>query len=272
MNSMPAAALLKRAVTVCERCAAAMERSSASCSDGRAASLMRSSLTSQSIAADSGYANAHFNLAVLYELYLQRPDLALEQYVRFRELTVADAAVAEVDKWIIDLQAAQRGRGAGRATGGQPVSTCRAALQSPGCWPGPCRPVPGTRQWWRLLCRRPGPARPAASPRGLTGWISRPTSIRGNQELPKVLYIVPWKEPGLAEPAGRPLNSLVDEALAPVDREVFRRQLRYFDQLYAGPGGALGAAGPEFGELSRSCLCPCDRRHACCVVRRLHQS
>lgn len=61
-----------------------------------------------------------------------------------------------------------------------------------------------------------------------------PTSIRGNQELPKVLYILPWKEPGPAEPAGRPLNSLVDEALAPVDREVFRRQMRYFDQLYAG--------------------------------------
>jgi hypothetical protein len=59
------------------------------------------------------------------------------------------------------------------------------------------------------------------------------TSIRGNQELPKVLYILPWKEPAPAEPAGRPLNSLVDEALAPVDREVFRRQMRYFDQLYS---------------------------------------
>ena len=70
------------------------------------------------------------------------------------------------------------------------------------------------------------------------------TSIRGNQELPKVLYIVPWKESGLGEPAGRPLNSLVDEALSPVDREVFRRQIRYFDQLYAGPGVALGAADP----------------------------
>ena len=64
--------------------------------------------------------------------------------------------------------------------------------------------------------------------------------IRGNQELPKVLYIVPWKEPGLAEPAGRPLNSLVDEALAPVDREVFRRQMRYFDQLYAPAAASPG--------------------------------
>lgn len=70
------------------------------------------------------------------------------------------------------------------------------------------------------------------------------TSIRGNQELPKVLYIVPWKDPGLGEPGGRPLNSLVDEALSPVDRDVFRRQMAYFDQLYARPGGASGEGAP----------------------------
>lgn len=58
------------------------------------------------------------------------------------------------------------------------------------------------------------------------------TSIRGNQELPKVMYVVPWKDAAMAELAGRPVNSLVEEVLAPVDREVFRRQTRYFHQLY----------------------------------------
>ena len=58
------------------------------------------------------------------------------------------------------------------------------------------------------------------------------SSIRGNQELPKVLYIVTWKDPALGDLVGKPVNSLVAEALAPVDREVFRRQIRYFDQLY----------------------------------------
>jgi len=58
------------------------------------------------------------------------------------------------------------------------------------------------------------------------------TAIRGNQELPKVMYIVPWKDAAMAELAGRPVNSLVEEILAPVDREVFRRQTRYFHQLY----------------------------------------
>lgn len=58
------------------------------------------------------------------------------------------------------------------------------------------------------------------------------TSIRGNQELPRVMYIVPWKDPQLGDVIGKPVNSLVDEILAPVDRDVFRRQTKYFDQLY----------------------------------------
>lgn len=62
------------------------------------------------------------------------------------------------------------------------------------------------------------------------------SAIRGSQELPRVLHIVPWKEPGLAALAGRPINSLLDEVLGPVDREVFRRQLRYFNQLYVPEG------------------------------------
>jgi len=54
-----------------------------------------------------------------------------------------------------------------------------------------------------------------------------PTKIIGNRELPKVLYIVPWKKPLPGDLAGRPPVSVVDEALAPVDRDVFRRQVRY---------------------------------------------
>ena len=59
------------------------------------------------------------------------------------------------------------------------------------------------------------------------------SAVTGNQELPKVLYIVPWKHVGVGDLAGRPVNSLLDEVLAPIDREVFQRQVRYFDQLYA---------------------------------------
>ncbi len=59
------------------------------------------------------------------------------------------------------------------------------------------------------------------------------TQIIGNRELPKVLYIVPWKKPIPGELSGRPVVSVLDEALAPVDRDVFRRQLQYDGQLRA---------------------------------------
>ena len=58
------------------------------------------------------------------------------------------------------------------------------------------------------------------------------TEITGNQELPKVLYIVPWKKADPADLMGRPVNSLLDEILAPVDREEFIRQVNYYDDLY----------------------------------------
>ena len=70
-----------------------------------------------------------------------------------------------------------------------------------------------------------------------------PTKIIGNRELPKVLYIVPWKKPLPGELAGRPPASVVDEALAPVDRDVFRRQVHY--NALTQPGGAAQPARPS---------------------------
>ena len=61
------------------------------------------------------------------------------------------------------------------------------------------------------------------------------TSIIGNRELPKVLYIVPWKKPLAGELVGRPVTSLLDEALGPVDREVFQRQVIYYGQVPCTP-------------------------------------
>jgi hypothetical protein len=69
------------------------------------------------------------------------------------------------------------------------------------------------------------------------------TQIIGNRELPKVLYIVPWKKPLPGELTGRPAASVLDEALAPIDRDVFRRQLRY-DAQARDAGAAAPAARP----------------------------
>ena len=68
------------------------------------------------------------------------------------------------------------------------------------------------------------------------------TVVTGNRELPKVLYIVPWKKAGLGEPPGQPFNTLLDEVLAPVDRDVFRREVTYYGVV---SGSADSAARRE---------------------------
>jgi type IV secretory pathway VirB10-like protein len=69
-----------------------------------------------------------------------------------------------------------------------------------------------------------------------------PTDIKGNRELPKVLYIVPWKRADLGDVVGKPVNSLLDEVLQPLDRDVFKRENRYYDDLKPGAGDAKAGA------------------------------
>jgi hypothetical protein len=81
------------------------------------------------------------------------------------------------------------------------------------------------------------------------------TSITGNRELPKVLVIVPWKRSDLGDLLGKPVNSLIDEVLTPVDRDVFKRENRYFTALDSSPpvgavpvGAVPNAVSPKAGE------------------------
>lgn len=84
----------------------------------------------------------------------------------------------------------------------------------------------------------PAPVEPAPqaadrpAPRVMDSLDLGTTSITGNAELPKVLYIVPWKKSDLGDLVGRPVNTLLDEVLAPVDPAVFERHLSYYDSLY----------------------------------------
>ena len=51
-------------------------------------------------------------------------------------------------------------------------------------------------------------------------------SIVGNDEAPKSLYIVPWKSSEVGvEPS---LDTMLNEGDAPVDRDVFKRQLDFY--------------------------------------------
>ena len=58
-------------------------------------------------------------------------------------------------------------------------------------------------------------------------------TITGNQELPKALHIVPWKPSSAGDLSGRPMNSLVDEIPEPIDRDVFLREMDYYDAVHS---------------------------------------
>lgn len=68
--------------------------------------------------------------------------------------------------------------------------------------------------------------------------------VTGNRELPRVMAIVPWKKAPAGELPGRPLQSLLDETLAPADRLVMRRQAAHWAALEStGQVAVSGSSG-----------------------------
>jgi hypothetical protein len=65
------------------------------------------------------------------------------------------------------------------------------------------------------------PASKADAEKELTGM-----SILGNDEAPKSLVIVPWKSSQLGDAPG--LSKLLDDSTQPVDKDVFMRELAYY--------------------------------------------
>ena len=55
------------------------------------------------------------------------------------------------------------------------------------------------------------------------------TAIQGSRELPKVLYIVPWKSAKLGALAGGAEESSFGAEWRPLDRHIFRRHVEYFN-------------------------------------------
>jgi hypothetical protein len=71
------------------------------------------------------------------------------------------------------------------------------------------------------------------------------TAITGNRELPKVMSIVPWK--AAEPPAGpdRPMGSLIEELLSPLDRDEFRREITYFSDLSSQSADRMSPGVPQ---------------------------
>lgn len=70
------------------------------------------------------------------------------------------------------------------------------------------------------------------------------TTVIDNHELPKITYIVPWQSAQTPAPEKPPMDILVDDALAPLDREVLRGQIHYYYEI-APTAGANGRAAEK---------------------------
>ena len=53
------------------------------------------------------------------------------------------------------------------------------------------------------------------------------STVTGNQEQPKVMYIVPWQPPGAMEFRYSPVSRLAEDLFMQLDRDEFRRELDY---------------------------------------------
>jgi hypothetical protein len=66
-------------------------------------------------------------------------------------------------------------------------------------------------------------------------------SIVGNDEAPKSLVIVPWKSSDLGD--ALEISRALDDGRGPVDRDVFMRELTYYE-IRAGSSSGTGPASP----------------------------
>jgi len=128
------------------------------------------------------------------------------------------------------------------ASAAPPAPTASAAPASATIAPPAGAPAANPTSAKPTPTRRNTTTAKAASPKGPDRLQLDATDITGNRELPKVLYIVPWKRSDLGDVVGKPVNSLLDEVLQPLDRDVFQRENRYYDALKPGAGDAKAGA------------------------------
>ena len=114
------------------------------------------------------------------------------------------------------------------------VNTSAMSPQPPAVKPVPAASAPAAAS---AAAKSSAPAvsgKPSARPgKAMDRLDLETTQITGNKELPKVMYVVPWKHSDLGDLTGKPANSLVDEVLQPVDRDVFNREERYYHTVAA---------------------------------------
>jgi len=128
---------------------------------------------------------------------------------------------------------------------GEPrANTSSTSPGSPASGPGPADTVsrgapataapagtPAPRNPPRAVAAGRSPASASQKAPGVDRLELGTATVTGDHEQPKVMYIVPWKKSDIGDLSGKPMNSLLDEALAPVDRDEFRREVVYYDAV-----------------------------------------
>jgi len=122
-------------------------------------------------------------------------------------------------------------------------TTAQAEAGEPGVDTSPAAPgapPPGT----------PRPRVTQKSPNAVDRLDLGTATVTGDREQPKVMYIVPWKRSDMGDMGGKPMNSLLDEVLAPVDRDVFKRKVTYYEAVKAdaSQNGAPAPGSANQGE------------------------
>ncbi len=66
---------------------------------------------------------------------------------------------------------------------------------------------------------------------------SEGTRIIGDSDMPKALYIVPWKKPALPTVSNRPITPFINDALSSINREFLVFQMKQ-NELFQRNGSA----------------------------------
>lgn len=66
------------------------------------------------------------------------------------------------------------------------------------------------------------------------GEINLGTTVEGNRELPKIIYIIPWATPpgpGQVDPLVPHAANVFERTYSPIERLEQQRRLRYYEEL-----------------------------------------
>ena len=61
--------------------------------------------------------------------------------------------------------------------------------------------------------------------------ITLRSAITGNQEQPKVPYIVPWQQAGIPESVYTPMTTMISTVFSPIERNEFLREINYKEKI-----------------------------------------